>query len=384
MMTDLIKPYPGEEEESLTKRKAYFIRFLGPRLENCQNGLNEKLNNLKPLSDKDREEIDALWARYMTPAQRDKLIDYKSYEVYNKILREGERLCDYMPDIFFGGFIDDHYGNPQHSKSVDDKNLYDMFFYDIKRPKILFRKMHDMLLDRNYNEITLDDAIAIAREHGEVILKLCRFSGSGKGVIFWNSEIDDANEIGEFLKNPKDVVCQALIKQHCDLNRLNPTSVNTVRIMTLDFHGKIHVLSSVLRMGMNGARVDNASSGGIVCGIRPNGQLKEVAYDTSANIYLKHPQGTAFDSVTIPNFEECINIVLKLAKRFCSVSRLISWDFAVGEDGHPILIEFNIVYGELDFHQLCNGPIFRELTREVLDDVFMNAYSLNCILKSMQ
>ena len=133
---------------------------------------------------------------------------------------------------------------------------------------------------------------------------------------------------------------------------------------------------------MNGARVDNASSGGIVCGIRSNGQLKEVAYDTAANVYFKHPQGTVFESVTIPNFDECIQIAISLARRCCSLSRLISWDFAIGEDGHPILIEFNIAFGELDFHQLCNGPIFGDMTREVLDDVFKNAYTLKSILKS--
>ena len=63
---------------------------------------------------------------------------------------------------------------------------------------------------------------------------------------------------------------------------------------------------------------------------------------------------------------------------------MISWDLAIEENGDPLLIEFNVCYGELDFHQLCNGPIFKDLTREVLDDVFENAYSLNSILKSMK
>ncbi len=86
---ELIKPYPGEDEKSLTKRKAYYYRYLFPRLSYCVDGLDAKLNNLKPISAGDRKEIDALWERYMTPAQRDKLIDYQSYEVYNKLLREG-------------------------------------------------------------------------------------------------------------------------------------------------------------------------------------------------------------------------------------------------------------------------------------------------------
>ena len=224
MYSDLMKPFPGESEDSFAKRKAYYIRFLRPRLNYCLEGLNLKLNNLKPISAGDREEIDALWGCYMSPAQREKLIDYQSYEVYNKLLREGERLCDYMPDVFYGVFIDDHYGNPQHSKPCDDKNLYDLFFHDINRPKILFRKMHDMLLDGAYKEITLDEAIAKACEHDEVILKLGRFSGCGEGIIFWNSKTDDEAMIRNFVQHPKDVICQEIIKQHHELNRLNSTS----------------------------------------------------------------------------------------------------------------------------------------------------------------
>lgn len=244
--------------------------------------------------------------------------------------------------------------------------------------------MHGIFLDADYAEITLEKAISLAREHGEVILKICKFSGSGKGIQFWNSVTEDESKIRELLQTPQDVVCQSLIKQHSELSRVNPTSVNSVRIMTLMLHGKVHVLSSILRMGVNGSRVDNCYSGGVFCGIKPNGQLKNVAYDTLANVYLKHPQGTIFESVTIPNYNECIDLVTALAKRFCSISRMISWDVTIGEDGRPILIEFNIAFGGLDVHQLPNGPIFGDLTHEVLDDVFQNGYTLKSILKSMQ
>lgn len=379
-----LKPYIGESEDSFAKRKAYFIRIVEPRLLYSEKCINDKRNNIKPIRVSDREEIDEFWTRYLTPSQQRKLIDYRYYDVYNKVLRESESLYGYMPETFYYVFIDEYYSNPQHSKPCDDKNLYDLYFHDVSIPKTIFRKMQGIWLDENYDEISQEKAISMACDYGEVILKECRFSGGGHGVKFWNSAIDDESIIREFMKNPKDLICQSLIKQHSELSRLNPTSVNTVRIMTLVIHGKVHVLSSVLRMGVNGARVDNASSGGIVCGIKPNGQLKNEAFDAAANRYDRHPQGTVFESVTIPNFNECVEIATSLARRCCSVSRLISWDFAIGEDGHPILIEFNVSWGQLDFHQLCNGPIFGDLTREVLDDVFKNAYTLNSILKSMQ
>ena len=52
-----------------------------------------------------------------------------------------------------------------------------------------------------------------------------------------------------------------------------------------------------------------------------------------------------------------------------TVSSLISWDFAVDKDGDPILIEANFTFGEIDFHQLCNGPILGEMTENILSAV---------------
>ena len=55
--------------------------------------------------------------------------------------------------------------------------------------------------------------------------------------------------------------------------------------------------------------------------------------------------------------------------KLSGISKMISWDFAVDESGEPVLIEMNINYGELDFHQLCNGPIFGDQTKEIVKEV---------------
>ena len=49
---------------------------------------------------------------------------------------------------------------------------------------------------------------------------------------------------------------------------------------------------------------------------------------------------------------------------------MISWDIAIGEDELPVLIEANLYFGQLDFHQLNNGPLFGEDTEEILHEVF--------------
>lgn len=160
----------------------------------------------------------------------------------------------------------------------------------------------------------------------------------------------------------------------------NPDSVNTIRIMTLVRSDDTNILSSVLRMGKRGSRVDNCSSGGIVCGIDSNGCLKDVAYDNKANAYYKHPNGVEFAGFAIPAYSQCLEIVKKLAVRFAGISRLISFDIAIDENNSPLLIEMNISYGELDFHQLCNGPIFGDNTDEILREVVDKSWSLRKLI----
>ena len=140
--------------------------------------------------------------------------------------------------------------------------------------------------------------------------------------------------------------------------------------MSLFFNGEIHIMSSVLRMGTSEAHVDNASNGGIVAGIKKDGSLRPKAYNIWAQEFNKHPQGTIFNNIRIPSYDKCINIIRELAPRFIGVSKLISWDFTIDWEGNPVLIETNLTFGGLEVHQMSNGPVFGEMTADILDEVF--------------
>ena len=51
---------------------------------------------------------------------------------------------------------------------------------------------------------------------------------------------------------------------------------------------------------------------------------------------------------------------------------MISWDFAVDINAEPILIEINLRFQGINGGQLCNGPLFGDLTDEILREVFTN------------
>lgn len=127
-------------------------------------------------------------------------------------------------------------------------------------------------------------------------------------------------------------------------------------------------------MGVGGSRVDNTPYTSLFCGIDDDGGLKKYAYNMNGFRFERHPNGVVFSDVKIPNFGSCITFVKTLAPRFIRFSKLTSWDVAIGEDGQPILIEVNLCYGQLDYHQYTNGPIFGDLSEELVNTIFGKQY----------
>ena len=123
-------------------------------------------------------------------------------------------------------------------------------------------------------------------------------------------------------------------------------------------------------MGIGAARVDNASSGGITCGVDHDGSLKACAYSPRGVRFDKHPTtGICFDNIRIPNYQKVLDSVKKMHVQIPHF-RIVSWDIAIDQVGDPVLVEVNLRAGELDFHQLNNGPLFGDDTNKILDEVF--------------
>lgn len=372
---------PNETEVAFLKRKAYFERLIKPRFNYGDYSLDLKKECVKPLSEEQKKEIDNFWSIYIDKEKLEDFIDYRWYSIYNQLNNNKSfELKYYIPDTFYYAFVDEYFTNPQWSNPCDDKNLYDLLFNDILRPKTIIRKIGDLILDKNYSKLTLEEAIKLCSSYSSIIFKTSKFSCGGSGINFWDAD-ESTERIKQILNDSTHLIGQEIVNQHSELKKLNPTSLNTVRILTLLQKDNVKILSSVVRMGkIHGARVDNASSGGIVCGIDTTGRLKEIAYDTCGNCYLKHPNGTKFEDITIPNFNKCIELVEKLSYRVADITRLVSWDLAIDNMGNAVLIEFNTSFGQIDFHQLCNGPILGEHPEEVLNEVFSKSYTLRALL----
>ena len=389
----IIKQNKEESTSEFVKRKSYVHKYVETRLDDNNLLLEEKAANRKPITAEKRNEILTYWKDLIHRGAKYVNLDY--YDVYNKVCRPNENLARYMPDSFFYAFVDEWLTDPMHSGPIDDKNLYDYMFHDVLRPETICRKVEDMFFDKDFKRIDADQFFSRCNSYDEVFVKASIGSFGGHGVMVWRGkDVDSINKLYDFVyrfnggaivnntRVIKQYIVQAPLKQHEVLAAVNPSSINTIRIMSLVWNEEVKMLSSVLRMGINGSRVDNCSSGGIVCGIDEKGICKPIAYDNKANVYYHHPNGTQFGGVEVPGYAECVELVKKLAYRFAGCSRLISWDLAINEKGEPVLIEMNISYGELDFHQLCNGPIFGDMTEEILKKMYEDSWTLNKLIRN--
>lgn len=291
-------------------------------------------------------------------------------EFYNCVRNRDCFSQYYIPDMTYYNIIDPYYNDYRKCKVLDDKNLYSLFFPDVMTPNVIGRKSSGVLLDSHYNIVDVQSIInAALRTEKGCIIKPSILSEGGKGIAFWM--IDEPIEtLVQIISQKTDCIIEELIIQHDSLQSLYSESVNSIRILTWNRGQEVRTLSAIVRMGINGNRLDNASQGGIFCGINWDGSLKEFAYDTNGKDYSKHPQGSVFKGHTIHNFSGCVELVKRLAPRFSGYSKLTSWDIAIDKSGNPVIIEVNLAFGEIDFHQIANGPIFEPYFQEIWKDVF--------------
>lgn len=277
----------------------------------------------------------------------------------------------YIPDDMYYSKIDLYFNNGVDCFALDDKNMYDLYFPHTKQPRTIIRKINGSFLDKDYHLISLDFAIEECKKERNIIIKKAICSNGGKSIVFWHTN-EGTDILKDKLSASYDFIVQEIITQHPDIAKLHPTSINTIRILTLLFDDQVHILSAIIRMGANGSKVDNGHSGGVFCGIDKNGQLKDIAYTymTGQRFERYHPTtGAVFSDCIIPNFDKCKKMIRELAPRISRVSRLTSWDLSITEDGSPTLIEVNLAYGGLFFHQITNGPVFGNMTKKIIDTV---------------
>jgi len=213
--------------------------------------------------------------------------------------------------------------------------------------KVVFDSFFTEYVHRDY----LGTLNASAEEIEQFILRYQKVlakpvsSTQGKGIELIEFNPTSVKEIANRYAG-KDCVIEEFITQHPELSRINPTSVNTIRVCTvLDDNHQAHVIGAAIRCGGRGSSIDNFHNGGLaypidvetgtVCGGgKNNTDEKRYSYHPSSGVYMI--------GLKIPNWDILLSAVKTAAEKLDRLAYL-GWDVAVTEEGIE-LIEGN--YGQ--------------------------------------
>ena len=280
--------------------------------------------------------------------------------------KTGNFFVNYMPEDFYFCYIDPFYNDWREGGHADNKCFYNRMYTGVKQPDSLAFRIKGLWYTEGYTPITREALDVLLAKEPEIVVKKAMGSEGGRGVFFIPG--DQLSSVEGKIRD--DILIQRPVRQHPGIAAINDSSVNTVRILSMLRPEGVKLYSALLRFGIKGSRVDNASGGGFFCGIDWDGKMKKTGYRVAGDKITQHPDsGIVFEGYEIPGFQKCCDAAKKLhlqTPRF----RLISWDFSVGEDGEPVLVEANLYFGGLDLHQLTNGPLFGDDTKMILDEVF--------------
>lgn len=271
----------------------------------------------------------------------------------------------YIPENFYHCVIEPVY--TRGSEDLEDKAFMNRFLPNVQMPENIIRHVNGYNIDMN-DEIISDSDVKhiLDSEQGDLVIKPSRNTGGGYGV-----KLVDAHTIGdEILHQDSDFVIQRRIEQNQQYSMFNASSVNTEKIISFLFKGKVYILTSILRVGAPGAITDTASTGkGYTVGIQEDGRLNEIGFNVYGDSRTEDAAGRKFSDIKLIGHKKICDTIKKAHMKFPHFG-IISWDFSIDKNEKPILIEYNFNYSDVLIYQMNNGPLFGDMTDEVLEDVF--------------
>lgn len=260
-------------------------------------------------------------------------VGYMEYNLFNFVnkpqkLRDTYVTFDYSQYLF---------------KTLNDPEGIKLF-----NSKLAFNKIFKDYIGRDFLDISNSSFEEFKKfvKKKKMIFSKPDDSCSGQG-IYQNYVINkDTNLEGlfNFLKE-NNLFVEDCIIQHETMNKLHPSSINTVRVCTLVKNNKAHVMYALQRIGINGMKVDNVGAGGIYTLLSDKGEIINPCWsDKTISTYTVHPS-TKMNLIgfKVPHFKEALKLCKKAALVVKDV-RYVGWDIAITKDG-PIIVEGNPLPG---------------------------------------
>lgn len=158
--------------------------------------------------------------------------------------------------------------------------------------------------------------------------------------------------------------------QACDeIAAFHPSSLNTIRVVTISSQDKCEVFGALFRMGAHGSVIDNTHAGGVYAPINvETGTIDIEAIDSQNRHYAHHPDtGKPIKGFKIPNWNQIVETCKEATQTIPNI-HFAGWDLCVTKDGQIEIIEGNHAP---DFDGGMQAPlkigVKRKLQRTVID-----------------
>lgn len=284
--------------------------------------------------------------------------------------RTGIYSKEYIPTDLYNVELLTRANRLGYSSVYGDKNLTDVFLRNVRQPHTILKRMNGYYYFEG-EAVTEDEAIKKCENLKDVLIKPTRLT-QGEGIKSLSVSNGQTNIDGKDLKQlfrryGKNFQIQERLKQHERMKALNPTSVNTIRIVTYRSGNEVLLIYAVVRIGKIGAVIDNQCAGGISTLINEKGLLGRTGFGGyGEDDILKTDTGVTLENYEIPSYDKVIATVKRLHLELPFYD-LIGWDMAVGEDGEPVLIEWNTRVG---LSQSAFGPGFGKYTERIIRELW--------------
>lgn len=251
--------------------------------------------------------------------------------------------------------------------AFDNKAMCDVYFPDIKFARPFVRKIADVFYDRDMHPLSLQQAVDVLLNKKEYVIKpaLDTMQGTGVYKVELNGDEKQREEkiLSSFANQKKDFVAQEVLKQHPDIAKLNPTSINCCRVTSIYINGKFDT-STIFKVGKKGGFRDNWNSSYFIA-VSDCGVLADVGYDDSINKVTHTDNGISFGGIQLPQFNRMIEMVEKYHKKYFPNCGMIGWDVFVDDKDEVRCIEMNITIPGFVGEQLCCGTFFEKYADDI-------------------
>lgn len=273
----------------------------------------------------------------------------------------------YLPDFPFYEYIVKRTNPADMVKPFENKAMYDVYLSQLPIAKTITKAVCGIKYDGENMQIDADEEVALLSNQKQFIIKPSKETGCGKGVqkVCLDNVRDVESFIRELIKKyGADYVVQEVIEPHPTMKDLNPTSLNTCRVTTMNFNGKISS-STILKVGKLKADKDNWFTSYFI-GVSQEGVVLDYGYDAKLKRVTETDNGIKFGGIHLPEFDKMVAAVEHFHQLYFPMFGILGWDVVVDKDSQVRVIEVNVDFPGIAGEQFASGPFFKERRDDII------------------